>query len=371
MEESRHDHPSRVLVWQWGQRGAGPRFAAELAAALRGCGFDVVLSLSSRTEAYRGLKTLCPECLPFKGRIPGGAGWRVVLGMAGELRRLRRALSANPPRFAICAMVGYWDLPFALMLAAMGTKIVTVVHEIEGHLGDNHSRLYPLQLLMIRLSNSVITLSSHVTRSVRARWPSKPIVEGFHPPFAFEDIETPPARAHASADGPLRLLVAGRLRSYKGVARAISAFERLPVGQATLRVVGSGAVPALNHTVPGVVMKNTWLSERELIREIDSAHAVLFPYVEASQSGLVPLCLSRGRPAIVTAVGGLPDQVREGMDGLVVGAGVDKVAEAIGRLVQDELLLATLSARALADNDPATHWHRLGERITEALHAEA
>jgi hypothetical protein len=36
----------KVIVWQWGRRGAGPRFGACLAQALRGRpGVDVMLSL--------------------------------------------------------------------------------------------------------------------------------------------------------------------------------------------------------------------------------------------------------------------------------------------------------------------------------------
>jgi hypothetical protein len=40
-----------VLVWQWGRRGAGPRFAAALAQGLRSLdGVESVLSLSEQAE---------------------------------------------------------------------------------------------------------------------------------------------------------------------------------------------------------------------------------------------------------------------------------------------------------------------------------
>lgn len=44
----------RVLVWQWGRRGAGPKMAVELARglnALEGC--QAVLSLSEKAEILR------------------------------------------------------------------------------------------------------------------------------------------------------------------------------------------------------------------------------------------------------------------------------------------------------------------------------
>src|ERR1700721_2031261 len=51
----------RVLVWQWGRRGAGPRFAAALADGLRLVpGTEAVLSLSTGAEILRGPDP--PDC---------------------------------------------------------------------------------------------------------------------------------------------------------------------------------------------------------------------------------------------------------------------------------------------------------------------
>lgn len=359
-----------VLVWQWGQRGAGPRFAAEIASALQACDADVVLSLSRNAEAYRELSTLCRKSLPFEGRAQGGSGLRVLLDLPGQLRKLRRALRADPPGSAICAMMGYWDIPFALLLRAMGIKVLSVVHEVKGHPGDSHSKLYLLQRLMVRLSSEVVTLSDYVATEVKARWPGKTVVEAFHPPFAFSDLDLPPPSALMPRQGPLRLLVAGRLWAYKGVTLALAALERLPEGSASLRIVGSGAAVLPDAgSRQAVTFEGRWLSERDLVGEIDAAQVVLFPYIEASQSGLVPLCLSRGRPAIVTDVGGLPDQLRDEVEGLVVHPQAEDIATAIGRFLGDPAFLADLSAKALRDNDPKERWRALAKRLMPALAA--
>ena len=45
----------RVLVWQWGRRGGGPRYGVELAESLRALPDDTaVLSLSRQAELLRG-----------------------------------------------------------------------------------------------------------------------------------------------------------------------------------------------------------------------------------------------------------------------------------------------------------------------------
>ena len=59
------------------------------------------------------------------------------------------------------------------------------------------------------------------------------------------------------------------------------------------------------------------MTDQELADEIANSDIVVFPYLEASQSGTIPLCKYLGVPVIVTPVGGLPEQVIEGVDGLI------------------------------------------------------
>src|ERR1700720_1282240 len=53
--QDRPGHSTRILVWQWGRRGAGPRFAVCLAASLRDDpGVAVRLSLNRDAEIMAG-----------------------------------------------------------------------------------------------------------------------------------------------------------------------------------------------------------------------------------------------------------------------------------------------------------------------------
>src|SRR6185312_14811009 len=101
----------RVLVWQWGRRGAGPLYAADLAASLgRVPGITALLSLSSQAELLGGAAP--PDCvLPF----------RVAL--------LARRLRALAPDVAICAMPAALDLVMAVALARIGVPCFVVVHD--------------------------------------------------------------------------------------------------------------------------------------------------------------------------------------------------------------------------------------------------
>ena len=47
------------------------------------------------------------------------------------------------------------------------------------------------------------------------------------------------------------------------------------------------------------------------------ADVLVLPYIEASQSGLIPIARALGTPVVVTPVGGLPEQVIHGASGVV------------------------------------------------------
>ena len=57
--------------------------------------------------------------------------------------------------------------------------------------------------------------------------------------------------------------------------------------------------------------------------------------------------MASGLPVVATAVGGVPEVVRDGVDGLLCPAGdTDAVTDAIGRLASDPSLRARLGAAA-------------------------
>lgn len=346
---------ARVFVWQWGRFGAGPRLAAELAGALRHVGVDATLSLSKSAEAFADLGGLCTNQIALPGpRSAAGMAlraplWPATLGiLAYRLRR--QGITA-----AVNAMPGFLDPAMAMWLRKAGIPLTTIVHEISAHPGDRHGLLYRLQRSQLRRSQRVVVLSRFVRDQIKAQ----PGLLGhhtelqtlFHPAFSFADLDLPAVRPLVpNAEGPLRLLVAGRLRAYKGVETAIAAVDRLPSGAVTLEIVGRpGDEPWVEHARqhPAIVTAFGWQSESDLIAAVDRADLVLFPYNEASQSGLVPLCQSRSRPVLITPVGGLVDQVSHGIDGLIApGTDPAAIVGTIRPLLYDREALAALGDRA-------------------------
>ena len=292
----------RVLVWQWGRRGAGPRFAACLAAALRGM-VEVTLSLSRDAEIMRGADA--PVCGMPVATYRGAWSllWRILTLPAGLVWRLR----AVRPDLAICAMPGPLDLLMVAALRVVGARVVVVVHDAERHLGDGFPLQMMLQRLLCRCADRVAVLTAHVgdrlvAQGLAGRFGGKLV--GFrHPPFVFAMPDRVPGRR--------RLLCFGRLLPYKGLDLLASALASGGL-DVEVRVVGLGpetASLAALRACPGVTVENGWVPEEAIGALLAWSDAVILPYREASQSGVVAAAIAAGRPVIATRVGGLAEQL--------------------------------------------------------------
>ena len=340
---------TRVLVWQWGRRGAGPRFAALLAEGLRAIpGTEVALSLSSRAELLRGRTP--PRCdLPVD----------TYGGIVGFLRRallapfavpgLARRIRALRPDLAICSQPGPLDLLMAAALRWLRLPFVVVVHDAQGHPGDGMPFQMMLQALLCRRASAVVALSAHVADRLRAQGlagtPGRPLLLLAHPPMMFDPLPPPPL-AHG---GPVRLLSFGRLLPYKGLDLLAAALARLgphlephlgphlgPHTCAEIRIVGHGPeTPALAalRALPGVTVENRWVPEDEVGALLGWADALILSHTEASQSGVAAAALAAGRRVVATRVGGLTEQLQDEPLATLCPPDTDALAAALRGLI--------------------------------------
>jgi len=319
-----------ILVWQWGRRGAGPRFGACLAEALRGRpGIEVTLSLCQDAEIMTGPDA--PVCeMPV----------RTYRGMAGFVLRLATAPLVLPflmarlrqfrPDLAICAMPGPLDLLMGVALRLLGTRLVVVVHDADAHPGDGFPLQMTLQRLLCRCAGGLAVLCGPVGTRLRqqglAGIKRRALIPFRHPPFAFD---MPKGQR---PDGIPRLLCFGRLLPYKGLDLLADALARMPENTVAVRIVGIGPEsPALDalRACHGVTVENRWVPETEIGTLLAWSDALILPYRQASQSGVAAAALAAGRPVIATRVGGLREQLSGVPQAVLCDPNADSLARAI------------------------------------------
>jgi glycosyltransferase involved in cell wall biosynthesis len=303
----------KILVWQWGRRGAGPRFAGELARGLNGLvGVEAALSLSSQAELLVG--STPPACqLPFP-TYEDLAGLVVRLPtLPFQVAPLAARLRALGPDVGFCAMPAPLDLLMAAALRRIRVPYFVVVHDADLHPGDGLPVQMTLQRMVVRRAYGLVALSTHVKQRLHQQGLAcgRPVLTASLPPFVFGPTPPPP-RTHG---GKLRLLSFGRLLPYKGLDLLAEALGVLgPRADIEFRVIGKGpqsrVLNALRAT-PGVSVDNRWVPEAEVAGILAWAGAVVLSHREASQSGVAAAAIAARRWVVATRVGGISEQLRD------------------------------------------------------------
>ncbi len=352
----------RLLVWQWGRRGAGPRYAVELAAGLAQVpGVATMLSLSRQSEIMAGPRA--PACDLPVDTYRGMANLLLRLPrLPFQVGALARQLAALQPDAAICAMPAPLDLLMAAALRRARVPYAVVVHDADLYPGDIHSWQMALQRRLASRADAVVALSRHVGHRLQAQGlaPGRKLILSELPPLPFGPMPPPP-RAHG---GKLRLLCFGRLLPHKGLDLLAEAMQALvPRDDLELRVVGHGPEsPVLDQlrALPCVTVENRWVPEEEVGDILAWSDALILPYREASQSGVAAAALAARRFVVATNVGGIAEQLGN---------------TALARLVPPEpaalaAALAALAAeRPMAPADVDDRWPAIAATLVRDLSA--
>jgi glycosyltransferase involved in cell wall biosynthesis len=305
----------------------------------------VLASAPARAPRRDGTFELVPPLRPrrldgllFYGTLP--------LRIAREARRFDPdAIVADSPHKALAALV-------ARRLAGRRTAVVLEIH------GDwlTATRLYgssarrlldPLadraSLLAVRRADAVRTLSRSTTRLVREL--------GVEPAGTFPgyvDVDTFLAESPRPLPERAEVLFVGVLERYKNVDGLVDAWRavtrRLPA--ALLRIVGDGSlaplVERLASELPAQVRWERRLPPEGVARALDESTLLVLPSRDEGLPRIALEALCRGRPIVATAVGGIPDVIRDGLNGLLAPDPEDPAALA-------ELLYRALTSREALD----------------------
>jgi glycosyltransferase involved in cell wall biosynthesis len=273
--------------------------------------------------------------------------------IAVELRRFRpHAVVAQGAHETAAALA-------ARRLSGVETAVIADVH------GDYRAptRLYGSRLRgllngvadrtaehALRRADGIRTVTAYTTGLVRAlgleptdEFPAYMDVESF--------LQTPP---QPLPERPQALFV-GVLERYKNVDGLTDAWRRVAprVEDARLWVVGTGTLSdAVERLVDELPEHTRWtprLSQPEVADALDSSTVLVLPSRSEGMGRVVVEAFCRGRGVVGSRVGGIPDLVEDGVNGLLVEPGdVEALAEALARVFSDRPLADRLGRGAQA-----------------------
>jgi glycosyltransferase involved in cell wall biosynthesis len=117
----------------------------------------------------------------------------------------------------------------------------------------------------------------------------------------------------------------GRLERYKGLSDLLVAATMLHKEEHEKRLVlagpGSPSGVDLNTLSPCVEVRNRLVQDAEAVDLFQRCGVLVLPYLDATQSALIPAAYYFSKPVIVSRTGALPEYVQEGTTGWVVPPG--------------------------------------------------
>jgi glycosyltransferase involved in cell wall biosynthesis len=299
---------------------------------------------------YRGSQRDGPELLPVEEAAfmldwHDPRTWRLAL---------RRVFRAEPD-----ALVIPWLHPvmaahsrWFLRHAPPRTCRVVVCHNVLPH--ESAPGAAFVTRAALRHADVLVTHAGQQARELAALGLGRiPVLQAFHPRFVATDLAAPPTEAAVSAERrrlggnrTLVLLCFGAIRPYKGLDLALEALARVDP-ELPVKLVVAGRFWSAEAAYWKVVerlgiherveFRNRYVSNEEAARLFCVADAALLPYRSASQSGVVQLAYAHGCPVIATAVGGLPEAVKDGEDAILCRRDdPDAIARAIERMAREK-----------------------------------
>ena len=170
---------------------------------------------------------------------------------------------------------------------------------------------------------------------------------------------------------PSTFLFFGRMEAYKGLEFFLEA-GKLVVERGfepRLIVAGTGSDLDVHRArigkMPWVELVDRRIDADEIPHLFARSSAVVLPYTDATQSGVSAMAFGFGRPVISTNVGGLPDVVRDGYNGLLVPPkDAEALAEAMLRLIVNDDLRKRLTSGASDFGSSELSWDLIARQTS-------
>jgi glycosyltransferase involved in cell wall biosynthesis len=105
----------------------------------------------------------------------------------------------------------------------------------------------------------------------------------------------------------------------------------------------------------------------EVSHYFQSASIVVLPYIDASQSGVIPVAYAFKKPVIVTNVGSLTELVDDGKTGIIIPPkNTEKLAETIIKMLLDERNLQKMGENAYQKIVKDGSWDLIAKKTLDA-----
>ncbi len=275
---------------------------------------------------------------------------KTVNGKSEKIKKLASEIAAQMPRKIIFLEDSILMQQLNAILSKNGLSTALVIHDVIRHPYHNMSVrqiavdfLRQHQLKKTVHTPCTILLLSQNSKNIFEKRFSKHRASiavmrlGAHIP----DAQLLPVHTIESSES--YLLFFGRVDKYKGIENLCRAYSMLKQEQKErlkLVIAGNGVFSEEEEELirknPTIRKIHRFIEDGEMLWLIKNAKAVVLPYIEASQSGVLPISYHFGKPVVVSNLPGLTENVENGKTAAIYDT-VEQLADIIAGFSDDRL----------------------------------
>lgn len=250
--------------------------------------------------------------------------------------------------------------------------IVTTFHDPHPHLGEEFFLSTFVLFCERKLSNHIIVHGGKNKETMINKYKLSDkrisaIQIGEHNVELFKKWET-----NSIETGKNLILFFGRIWKYKGLEYLIKAEPLITkeVPDAKIIIAGTGedfkTYEDMMVNKENFIIHNRYIDYKIGAKLFQKCSLVALPYIEASQSGVVPTAYGFKKPVVVTNVGAIPEIVDDGKTGFIVPPkNPEALAEAIVKLLKDEDLRKSMGENAYKKLKTDLSWDNIAEKTID------
>lgn len=318
-----------------GTTGAGPVYSYEMARALlsKGCQLQIFVSKFSQLFDLFEKEFSNNELVEFHAITPYKATLFSFVCSWFKFRThhyIIKNIRQFDPECVYSPFTTLWG-PVIYGPLKGKVRIINTIHDVIPHDEKQNAMArfwgHLIHKYNIKIADDIILLSDFCTNILKRNYCKDKICVIPHANFSFYKN-----KSTQNTSLNFRIGIIGRIEPYKGVELLIDAFRLVNHTNVKLTIAGSGDIdlPQRKYIEEDerITRINKWLEDDEIEQIIQSFDMLVLPYLNASQSGIIPLAFALGKPVIVTDVGALREQVPSGT-GVVVDVDKAAIANAI------------------------------------------
>jgi glycosyltransferase involved in cell wall biosynthesis len=244
--------------------------------------------------------------------------WYTPYNLLVTLKVIKQIFSYKPDVIHLVS-TGPWICIF-LPILKYKFLIVSTIHDPKLHFGEERIDKEIVHYVTQKFSDLILVHGEYLKRIVLTKWgvPSDKVHVILHGDFSI-------LKQWKKKDVAMEkntILFFGRIEKYKGLQYLLQSRFYLIKKFPNLKIIiaGNGDLTSYGEIDkdPFLEIHNYFIPINNVPEYFQRSSIVVLPYIDASQSGVVPLAYTLSRPVIVTNVGSIPEVVINNKTGIII-----------------------------------------------------